>query len=178
MDHVLYLYGSGMGNPNLHDHTNLPILVAGGAAGNMQGGRHLQFEQATPLANLHITLLDKVGVHQESFADSDGKVNELFAAAAERNDADAVRRLLRNGGDVNRPQRDGMTALHWATHHENEELVELLIKTGAQVKAVTRYGVSPLSIACQNGSGPVVERLLDAGADPQTTLPGGETARM
>jgi hypothetical protein len=78
LDHVLYLYGSGMGNPNLHDHTNLPIIVAGGAAGNMQGGRHLKFDQATPLANLHVTLLDKVGVRLESFADSDGTVDELF----------------------------------------------------------------------------------------------------
>jgi hypothetical protein len=78
LDHVLYLYGSGMGNPNVHDHINLPIIVAGGAAGKMQGGRHIQYKEATPLANLHLTLLDKVGVRQESFADSDGKIDELF----------------------------------------------------------------------------------------------------
>jgi hypothetical protein len=78
LDHVLYLYGSGMGNPNVHDHVNLPIIVAGGAAGNMRGGRHLQYNEPTPLANLHLTLLDKVGVRLESFADSDGKVDELF----------------------------------------------------------------------------------------------------
>ena len=48
LDHSLYLYGSGMGNPNVHDHTNLPILVAGGAAGNMQGGRHIKFDNADP----------------------------------------------------------------------------------------------------------------------------------
>jgi len=78
LDHVLYLYGSGMGNPNVHDHTNLPILVAGGAAGGMKGGRHIRFAQPQPLANLHLTLLDKVGVHLDSFADSRGKVDELF----------------------------------------------------------------------------------------------------
>jgi hypothetical protein len=78
LDHVLYLYGSGMGNPNVHDHTNLPILVAGGAAGNMRGGRHLRYREATPLANLHLTLLGKVGVRLDSFADSDGTVDELF----------------------------------------------------------------------------------------------------
>jgi len=78
LDHSLYLYGSGMGNPNVHDHINLPIIVAGGAAGGMKGGRHIQFEKPTPLANLHLTLLDKVGVHLESFADSKGEVNELF----------------------------------------------------------------------------------------------------
>jgi hypothetical protein len=78
LDTVLYLYGSGMGNPNVHDHVNLPIIVAGGAAGNMQGGRHLRYNEPTPLANLHLTLLDKVGVKLDSFADSNGKVEELF----------------------------------------------------------------------------------------------------
>ena len=78
LDHSLYLYGSGMGNPNLHDHVNLPIIVAGGAAGKMRGGRHIRFDKPTPLANLHLTLLNKVGVPLESFADSRGQVDDLF----------------------------------------------------------------------------------------------------
>lgn len=79
LDHSLLLYGSGMGNPNVHDHDNLPILVAGGAAGRMRGGRNIRLPRATPLANLHLTLLDKVGVELDSFGDSRGQVNELFA---------------------------------------------------------------------------------------------------
>ena len=78
LDHSLYLYGSGMGNPNVHDHTNLPTIVAGGAAGNMRGGRHIRHDNPTPLANLHLSLLTKAGVPMEKFADSNGKVNELF----------------------------------------------------------------------------------------------------
>jgi len=78
LDHSLYLYGSGIGNPNVHDHSNLPILVAGGAAGGMKGGRHIKYDKPTPLANLHLTLLDKAGVHIDKFADSNGKVDELF----------------------------------------------------------------------------------------------------
>lgn len=78
LDHSLILYGSGIGNPNIHDHTNLPILVAGGAATGMKGNRHLRYARPTPLANLHLTLLDKVGVHLDKFADSNGKVDELF----------------------------------------------------------------------------------------------------
>jgi len=78
LDHSLYLYGSGIGNPNIHDHTNLPILVAGGAATGMKGNRHIKYAKPTPLANLHLTLLDKVGVKLDSFADSKGKVDELF----------------------------------------------------------------------------------------------------
>ena len=77
LDHSLYLYGSGMGNPNVHDHVNLPILVAGGSAGRMKGGRHIRYAEPTPLANLHLTLLDKVGVKLDSFADSKGKIKEL-----------------------------------------------------------------------------------------------------
>jgi len=78
LDHSLYLYGSGMGNPNVHDHVNLPILVAGGAAVRHKGGRHIKYAEPAPLANLHLTLLDKVGVHLDRFADSRGKVKELL----------------------------------------------------------------------------------------------------
>ena len=77
LDHTLYLFGSGMGNPDAHDHANLPILVAGG----MKGGRHVKYKEPTPLANLHLTLLDRVGVRLESFADSRGRVQELLGAA-------------------------------------------------------------------------------------------------
>jgi hypothetical protein len=72
LDHSLYLYGSGMGNPNVHDHVNLPILVAGG-----KGGRHIRYEKPAPLANLHLTLLDRAGVRLDNFADSNGKIVEL-----------------------------------------------------------------------------------------------------
>lgn len=79
LDHSLFLYGSGMGNPNVHNHVNLPILVAGGAAGKLKGGRHIRYAEPTPLANLHLTLLEKVGVRLDSFADSEGKVGELLS---------------------------------------------------------------------------------------------------
>lgn len=78
LDNTLLLYGSGIGNPNIHDHTNLPTLVAGGAATGHKGGRYLRYDKPTPLANLHLSLLDKVGVRLDSFADSTGKLNELF----------------------------------------------------------------------------------------------------
>ncbi|MEP7367342.1 MAG: DUF1552 domain-containing protein [Acidobacteriota bacterium] len=78
LDHSLYLYGSGMGNPDKHDHVNLPIVVAGGAAGKMKGGRHIRYAQPTPLANLHLTLLDRSGVRLDAFADSNGKIPELL----------------------------------------------------------------------------------------------------
>lgn len=78
LDHSLLLYGSGMGDPNVHDHSNLPILVAGGAGSGMKGGRHIQYDQKTPLANLHLTLLNKAGVKIDKFADSQGTVEKLF----------------------------------------------------------------------------------------------------
>ncbi len=82
LDNTVYLYGSGMGNSSLHDHVNLPILVAGGAATGMKGGRHIRYEDGTPLGNLHLTLLDRVGVHLDAFGDSDGKVDTLFDPVA------------------------------------------------------------------------------------------------
>jgi hypothetical protein len=79
LDHALYLYGSGMGNPNVHDHVNLPIIVAGGGAGRVKGGRHIKYAEPTPLANLHLTLLERVGIRLDAFADSKGKVDELLS---------------------------------------------------------------------------------------------------
>jgi hypothetical protein len=74
LDHSMILYGSGMSNADKHDHVNLPVLVAGGRT----GGRHIRYTQPTPLANLHLTLLDRAGVKLDSFADSQGKVGELI----------------------------------------------------------------------------------------------------
>jgi hypothetical protein len=77
LDHSLLLFGSGMGNPNVHDHTNLPIIVAGGASAGVKGGRHLRSEKVVPLANLHLTLLDRAGVKLEKFGDSSGIIEVL-----------------------------------------------------------------------------------------------------
>jgi hypothetical protein len=68
-----------MGDPNVHSHLNLPILVAGGGSGQVKGGRHIKYAEPTPLANLHLTLLEKVGVRLDAFADSTGKVDELLS---------------------------------------------------------------------------------------------------
>jgi hypothetical protein len=77
LDNSMYLFGSGMGNPDVHDHSKLPIVVAGGAAGRMTGGRHINYAQPTPLSNLLLTMLNKAGIESESFADSTGRVDEL-----------------------------------------------------------------------------------------------------
>ncbi|MDG2168201.1 MAG: DUF1552 domain-containing protein, partial [Opitutales bacterium] len=82
LDNSLILYGSGIGNPNVHDHTNLPIILAGGASGGMKGNRHIRYDKVTPLANLHLSLLDKVGVRLDSFGDSTGKLDEVFEPLA------------------------------------------------------------------------------------------------
>jgi hypothetical protein len=79
LDHSMILLGSGMGNPDVHNHVNLPIVLVGGGAGKLKGGRHIKYAEPTPLANLHLTLLDKVGIHLDSFADSRGRVDELLA---------------------------------------------------------------------------------------------------
>jgi len=77
LDHSLILYGSGMSNSNVHNHAPLPVLVAGGAAGRMKGGRHLKYPEGTPMANLLLTILDKAGVPQDHVGDSTGLLTEL-----------------------------------------------------------------------------------------------------
>ena len=101
-----------------------------------------------------------------------------LADAAEKSDHETVRTLLKKRVDLNAPQVDGMTALHWAAHLDDLETAKLLLKAGANAKVENRYGMTPLSLACANGNTELVEALLAAGADPNTSLRGGETALM
>src|SRR5262245_23301578 len=75
LDNTMYLFGSGMGYRDVHDHSKLPILVAGC---NLKGGRHISYAQPTPLSNRLLTMLNKAGIESESFADSSGRVEELI----------------------------------------------------------------------------------------------------
>ena len=74
LDNSVVVYGSSMSNGNQHDHDPLPVVVAGGASGQLKGRRHLIFPEHTPMSNLLLALLDKMGVHQDSFGDSTGKL--------------------------------------------------------------------------------------------------------
>jgi len=77
LDHMLMLYGCGISDGNQHLHVNLPILLAGGAGGRLRGGRHLRVADETPLTNLQLTLLDKIGVPTEQLGDSTGQLTHL-----------------------------------------------------------------------------------------------------
>jgi hypothetical protein len=72
LDSVMILYGSGHSNGDHHDPRDLPILLVGGGAGTMAPGRHHRFPAGTPLTNLHLTLLEKLGVQPERIGDSTG----------------------------------------------------------------------------------------------------------
>jgi hypothetical protein len=73
----MIIYGSGMSDSNAHDPLNLPLLLAGGG-GQMKAGRHIRFAKDTPLANLHLTVLDRLGVKVDKIGDSNGALEELF----------------------------------------------------------------------------------------------------
>ena len=77
LDHTLLVYGSNMSNSNLHNHFPLPNLTVGAAAGTMQGGRHMKYTDHTPMSNLLLTVLEKVGVRQEALGDSTGRLVDL-----------------------------------------------------------------------------------------------------
>ncbi len=77
LDHSVLLFGSNMSNSNLHNHFPLPNLLAGGAAGRIKGGRHLRYPDHTPMANLLLTVLDRVGVPGDHLGDSTGEMAAL-----------------------------------------------------------------------------------------------------
>jgi hypothetical protein len=74
LDHSMILYGSSMSNGNQHDHDPLPVVLAGGASGQLIGGRHLTFPAHTPMSNLLLSMMDKLGVQEKSFGDSTGRL--------------------------------------------------------------------------------------------------------
>jgi ankyrin repeat protein len=98
--------------------------------------------------------------------------------AVKNRDRAAVDRLLKQRVDVNEPQPDGATALHWAVHWEDRETADRLIRAGANVNAANDLGVTPLLMACGSGNSAIAERLLAAGANAKAALESGETALM
>ena len=100
------------------------------------------------------------------------------ADAAARGDIAAVRALVAQKADVNAPQADGATALHWAVFKGNKEIADMLLRAGANPKAANREGSTPLWLASVNGDAAMIEALLAAGADPNETLPLGRTPLM
>ena len=77
LDHSIFVYGSGISDGNIHFHLDLPTLVVGGGAGTLKGGQHLRYKNDTPLANLYVSVLDKLGLPMDQFGDSTGKLDYL-----------------------------------------------------------------------------------------------------
>jgi ankyrin repeat protein len=100
------------------------------------------------------------------------------ADAAMRGDIATVRKMISAKADVNAPQNDGATALHWAVLKGDRELAAVLMRAGANPKAANREGVTPLWLASVNGDGTMIRALIEAGADPNETLPLGRTPIM
>jgi ankyrin repeat protein len=100
------------------------------------------------------------------------------ADAAMRGDKAAVQKLIAAKADVNAPQNDGATALHWAVYRGDKEMVGLLVRAGANPKAANREGSTPLWLAGIAGDASIIAALLEAGADPNEKLPLGRTPLM
>jgi uncharacterized protein len=112
-------------------------------------------------------------------ASSVAAVNDLrLVEAVRRGHMDVARDLVKQRADVNTPQPDGTTPLHWAVERSDKDMVSLLVGAGAKTNRANTFGVTPLSLACTNGDAAIVSILLRAGADPNTALRTGETPLM
>jgi len=100
------------------------------------------------------------------------------ADAVMRGDQAALEKLVEQHADVNAPQADGATALHWAVFRSDKAIVDLLIRAGANPKVANRDGSTPLWLASVNGDAAIIAALLKAGADPNEQLPLGRTPLM
>ena len=101
------------------------------------------------------------------------------ADAAEHSDRHAVQELIAQKADVNAPQGDGTTALHWAAFNDDLEMAKMLLAAGASTKATTRVGaITPIFMAAKNGNAAMVELLLKSGADANSTDEHGTTVLM
>ena len=134
-------------------------------------GESVRTGSATRVIAWMIVLLAGAGLSAEA---ADVRLKE----AVRNGDDAAVRALIEQGVDVNAPEGDGATVLHWAARWDNAAAVDVLLEAGARPGAANAYGVTPLSLACINRSAPVVERLLAAGADPNAATSMGETVLM
>jgi ankyrin repeat protein len=104
--------------------------------------------------------------------------SEAADAAMNRN-RELIAALIAKKTDINAPQPDGSTALHWAVYYDDAALVDMLLQAGANVKLTNRDGATPLYLACVNGDAVVIDKLLKAGADANgTLLLHGETPLM
>jgi hypothetical protein len=75
LDNVMMVYGSGIGDGDLHNHDDLPILLVGKGGGSIESGRHIRYSKETPLMNLHLALFDRMGASAQRFGDSTGKLS-------------------------------------------------------------------------------------------------------
>jgi hypothetical protein len=77
LDHSMIVYGSGISDGDRHNHNDLPVILAGRGNGTLTPGRHMKYKDGTPMANLHLALLDRLGCKVEKLGDSNGRVDQL-----------------------------------------------------------------------------------------------------
>jgi ankyrin repeat protein len=128
---------------------------------------------ALPLAVLVALAVLHAAIASAATGSAAELIDAVRSGAIER-----LRTLIRPGTDVNAPQGDGATALHWAAHKNDGAAADLLIKAGGDANAANDLGATPIWLASLNGSAPMIARLLDAGAKPNVALPSGETPLM
>src|SRR5437016_4698914 len=127
---------------------------------------------------LERTLQSEVADRAQAIGNAVRRDGAPLADAVQHGDKQAVQSLLKARADVNAPQSDGATALHWAAYLDDAETTALLIRAGANVDSPNNYGVTPLALAATSGNAAIINLLLKGGADPNRTVRAGETPLM
>jgi len=109
-----------------------------------------------------------VGLLVAGLADLSWAAGASIADAVQAGDSATVRALVQRKANVNEPQADGTTALHWAARNDDLATATLLLRAGAKADATNRYGLTPVALAAQNGSGAMLELLLKGGGKADT----------
>ena len=149
------------------------VVIAGLVGGRAQAGQDARSAQRPRSPGL-----PRAAVASAETGQADRGADRRVVEAVKAGDKGALALLLRQRINVNTPEADGTTALHWAVREDDPDTADKLLRAGAAVNAANRYGVTPLALACLNGNPVLIERLLKAGADANAAGPEGETALM
>ena len=184
LDSVMILYGGGISDGNLHDHYDLPCLVAGGGGGALKGGRHLEYPRGTPMQNLASDAARQVGVIVEKLGDSTGRLEiDGLSRCLAREEMDVRLKLDRDGSfgvlcSQAAASASPTSGSSQAAKAGDAAAVRALLPQKVAVNAIEADGTTALQWAAARGDRAMTDLLIKAGADVNRRQPARRDAAV